>query len=461
MGKPDFRNAGVGERPLNITDKTDRLVTATLLGGALILVGFTLWLQWFWAGSSMDIDVYWEAGTRMMGGGAELYQESQDPVNRVGLFIYPPFFATLFAPLTVLPRWLGYAVWGLTQLLLIAAGFRGTRRLCDVRGGPAGRLFYLLMGLGLIGAIWTNLQEGQVNMLLLSLLATGLYQLERGRNMSGGLLLAAATHLKVIPIVLLPLLIAQRRFKAAGMMAGGLVVLWLAPLLYSVPNYGLAEGLRSNIRITRDYADRIVSPRLEKQSAFALGGARAPNNALSAVARRYFDDGHKLSLNTDERAPLIAQLPEGLVKWSGLAVGALLGALAMLLAWRRRDSRLARAGSVGLGLLAAALANLLFWPHHLCLLLLVLGPLVAAGIRRGDLRRGMVAVGLVLVLCYLPLLDRFAPFDWMAILGAPTLGVLMVFALVFIHFLRRAVAETNDAPILPTNEETPTGNSAA
>lgn len=409
----------------------------------------------------MDIDVYWEAGARMLKGGGKLYAESEDPVNRVGLFIYPPFFATLFAPLTMLPRWLGYAAWGLIQLLLIAAGFRATRGLCGVEGGNTGRVFYLLMGLGLVGALWTNLQEGQVNMLLLSLLATGLWQLERGKYVSGGLLLAAATHLKVIPIVLLPLLIAQKRYKAAGMMAGGIAVLWFLPLVYSVPNYGIGEGFSTNVQLTQDYVDRIASPRLEKQSAFSLGGARAPNNALSAVARRYFDDGHKLSLHTDERAPLLTELPEGLVKWSGLGIGAVLGALAMLLAFKRRESRLARTGAIGLGLLAAALANLLFWPHHLCLLLLVLGPLTAAGIRAKDLRLSIGAAGLVLVLCYLPLLDRFAPFDWMAILGTPTLGVLLVFALVFFHFLRRSVADAGDTPILPADEEKTAGNPVA
>lgn len=429
--------------------------------GAVVLVGFVIWLQWFWAGHSMDIDVYWEAGTRMLQGGGKLYAESEDPVNRVGLFIYPPFFATLFAPLTVLPRWLGYAFWGLIQLGLIAAGLRATRGLCDVPGKATGRLFYLLMGVGLIGALWVNLQEGQVNMLLLGLVASGLWQLERGRNTSGGLLLAAAAHLKVIPIVLLPLLIAQKRFRAAAMMAGGIALLWLLPLVYSVPNYGLAGGIEANVQLSRDYVDSIVSPRVTKQSAFALGGARAPNNSLSAVTQRYFGDGQRLSLHTEQRAPLLTEAHPVIVKWSGLGIGAVLGALAMLLAFKRRQQRHARTAAIGLGLLAAALANLLFWPHHLCLLLLVLGPVTAHGLQAGDLRPTLAGCGLVLVLCYAPLLDRFAPLDWMGILGTPTLGVLLIFGLGFFHFLRRAVADADDAPILRAHEETPAGDPAA
>jgi hypothetical protein len=277
-------------------DKVDKLISVALVGLALLLVGFTIWLQWFWAGQSMDIDVYWEAGERMLHGGGDLYAGPGDGVNNVGHFIYPPFFACLFAPVTLLPRWAGYALWGIIELALIAAGFRATRGLCGVEGGANGRAYYLLLAIGVCGAIWTNLQEGQVNMLVVSALAGGLWQLERKRDVSGSLLLAAATHLKVIPIVLLPLLIAQKRFKAAGMMAAGIAVLWLTPLLYAIPNLGFVEGLKANVDLSHAYVERIASPRLENQDAANLGGARAPNNALSAVMQRYFGDDHALTL---------------------------------------------------------------------------------------------------------------------------------------------------------------------
>jgi alpha-1,2-mannosyltransferase len=434
----------------------DRLVSAALIGASLLLVGFTIWLQWFWADHSLDIDVYWEAGERMWLGGADLYAEPDDGVNRVGLFIYPPFFACLFAPITLFPRWAGYALWGMIELALVAAGFRAIRGLCGVNGPANSRAFYLLMAIGVSGAVWTNLQEGQVNMLVLSALAAGLWQLERKREVSGGLLLAAATHLKVIPIVLLPLLIAQKRFKAAGMMAAGIAVLWLTPLLFTIPNLGLIDGIEANVDLSRSYVDSIASPRLENQDAANLGGARAPNNALSAVVQRWFDDDHRLSLNEDDRSPLATTLPKGVVKWAGLCIGAILGGLAMLLAWRRRESHLARTAAIGLGLLAAALANLLFWPHHLCLVLLVLGPLAAS-----CSKPALAAVGIILTLCFVPLMDRIEVFDWMAILGTPTLGVLLVWGLTFIHFWRGGKAP----PILPaeraTHEETPTGNPAA
>ncbi|MCZ7606584.1 MAG: DUF2029 domain-containing protein [Planctomycetota bacterium] len=214
---------------MKLEDRGDVFVTAALGGLAVLFVVFALWLQWFWAGTSMDIDVYWEAGQRMLHGGRNLYAESEDGTNQVGLFIYPPLFATLFAPITLLPRWAGYALWGLLELLLMAAGLRAARGLCDVPAGRQARLFYLLMIAGLFGALWTNMQEGQVNMLVVSALLAGGWLIERDKPLRGGLLLAAATHLKVIPVVLLPILLAQKRFKAAAGMAAGMLLLWAAP----------------------------------------------------------------------------------------------------------------------------------------------------------------------------------------------------------------------------------------
>ena len=446
---------------MQISRLSDRITTSALLvwGGALVV--FTIWLQWWWAGTSMDIDVYWEAGQRMLNGGANLYGEPEDPANAVGIFIYPPLFAALYAPITLLPRWLGYALWGMLELGFIVAGLHFTRKLCGVEPGSKGRFFYLLMTAGLIGAIWTNLQEGQVNMLVVSALAGGLWQLERKQHVRGGLLLAVATHLKVIPIVLLPLLIAQKRFKAAAFMAGGVVLLWFTPLLFSIPNYGFSEGIAANTQLTTEYVDHVVSPRLSKQSAFSLGGSRAPNNSMTAVMRRWFSDGSKLSLNRGDRSPLWFEAPEPVYKWTGLGVGAILGGLAMLLAWRKRDDLIARSASIGLGVTAAALANLLFWPHHMCLLLLVLGPLAAAGIRDQKMTPMFAAVFGMMALCYLPLLDRVPVFDWMAVVGTPTFGVLAVWMLVFIHFWRRSVASAAEAPILRAHAEAETRNPVA
>lgn len=443
-------------------DEAPRLeakLKVALMAALAVAAAYGLGLQFYWAEASRDISVYWEAGTRMWSG-ETIYVRSDDPRNEVGYFIYPPFFAALFAPLTVLPRWLGYALWTGLQIGLIVFGLRLAARLCGVAHRRR-MAFHTLMVVGISGALSMNLLEGQVNMLLLCVVAAGLLLLDEGRPVRGGLLLAAAAHLKVLPIVLLPLLIAQGRFKAAAAMAAGVALLWFAPLAFTVPNHGLVGGWRANVQLTDNYVDEIVRPRLDSQYAGGIGGARAPNNSLGAVARRWFGDDYRLSLNAEARSPLIAAVPEAVVKYSGLALGGVLGALAMLLAWRRRDSSHARVASVGLGLTAAGLANLLYWPHHMCLLLLVLAPLAASGFERNGARAAVMCAGGLLVFAYAPLMDFLAPFDWMGILGTPTLAVLAVFAAALIHFMHRPIAGTRAPPILPGDEETTARDPAA
>jgi hypothetical protein len=244
-------------------------------------------------------------------------------------------------------------------------------------------------------------------------------------------------------------------------MAAGIALLWLAPLVYSVPNYGIGEGLRTNVQLTADYVQRIIEPRLEAHNAVGLGGSRAPNNSFAAVMHRYFSEGQKLSLYGGGRSPLLSKLPDSVVGYAGLALAALLGALAMLLAWRTREHKLGRSAVFGLALLSAALANLLFWPHHLCLLLIVLAPLAASCMGERRMRPALLAVGSALVLCYLPLVASVSFFNTMAVWGTPTLGVLIIWGVAFIHFWRRSVARGAAPHILPADEETQSRNSAA
>lgn len=428
---------------------------------AASLLGLAAAMPAWWLDHSMDVAVYWEAGGRMLAGGAGLYDEAADPANRVGLFIYPPLFAVLFAPLTVVPRELGYALWALIQLVLVAANAWLVLKLCAVN--PQRRANFLaVLALGLYGALWTNVAEGQVNTLVTAALLAGLVLLERGRTYSGGLMLAVAAHLKVIPIVLLPVLILQRRFKAAAAMFGGILLLWLAPMVYALPQYGPSAAWQSNVNLTSEYIDQIASPRLEEQSATNLGGARAPNNALSAVMQRWFDDGNALSLQSDGESPLWTTLPKPIVRWGGLAFGALLGLGALVLAWRASGDRWGRTAAVGLGLLAAGLSNLLFWPHHLCLLVLVLAPLAAHDYERpGAPWYAWAAAGTAFVFCYLPLVTSIAVLDGLAILGLPTLGVLMIWGLVFVICYKRAVAAGPPPPILRAHEKADSRNSDA
>ncbi|MCC6464829.1 MAG: DUF2029 domain-containing protein [Planctomycetes bacterium] len=409
-----------------------------LAAGLLSLAILCLFMPSYWSSVSLDVSVYWEAGNRMREGGADLYAPAADPENQVGEYIYPPLFAALVAPLTWLPRGAGYWAWALLQWLAAA----GATALCAAVAGAGDqrtlRQAALPLLLAAFGAIWNNVAEGQVNLFVLCLLAGGLWQLEKGRPWRGGLLLAAAAHLKVIPVVLLPVLLLQRRFKAAAAMATCGLLLWLAPLVWTIPAHGAIEGVTRNVQLTREYVASVAGPRVSSQDAHNLGGFREPNNSLPAVAHRWFGDDHQLSNHTETRSPLWFALPARAAKWMGLSVAGLLFALALVFCAMRREGRHARAAGAALALMAAAMGNLLFWPHHLCNLMLLLAPLAGLKLDR-DPRAGALwpLVATLPVLCFLPLLDTWPQLMWVAIAGVPTLGVLLAWGWVAWSFRRR------------------------
>lgn len=401
----------------------DELPTFALAAGLSALIGLCLVLQYWWTQTSLDISVYWEAGTRMRQGGADLYAPSVDPANHVGYYIYPPFFAALFAPLTWLPRWAGYAGWTLAQLALLWAAFEGARRLAGLQARRGLAIFLLA---ALWGALWMNLVEGQVNLLVAALVCWGWLSFEQGRTVRGGLLLAAAIHVKIIPVVLVAVLVVQGRFKAAAATLAGCALLWLAPLAWALPAEGVGGGLDRVVQLNREYADAVAAPRVKTQSTDSLGGIRAPNNGLPAAWQRWFGEGGRVSATLDTKAPLIVALPQPVARWGGLALAALMGLGALVVALLRRKDPQHRAIAAGLALMAAMFGNLLFWPHHMCASVILLAPLYAriAGTRLA----WVVPVGLI-VLAWAPINEQIPPMAWLGAWGTPTLAFAALWGL--------------------------------
>ena len=411
-----------------------------LLSLCAALAALTVGMQYFWQAWTLDIDVYWEAGERMRAGAGDLYLEPTDPQNGVGIFIYPPTFAVLFAPLTFLPRWLGYGLWGMVQLAAIAATLWFARRFLGVR--HEGRVdFWLIVLLSVFGAAWETIREGQVNFIVLSCMTGGLYCISRERSLQGGIWLALAAHLKIIPGVLLAVLIVQRRWRAALGMLLGLALFYFSPLIWTIPALGAGAGFERNQVLARQYYDEVAGPRLERQQATSVGGPRAPNHAFSAVMQRYFMNVGVSNL-TVQRGPLLFEADNRFTRWGGFGIAGLLYLLALALAWRRRDS-LSFSAACGLAFVAATLGNVLCWPHHLAALALLVGPLAALGLGQSSyLGRALLVTAAIVLFCHVTLLGPLEPFQ---IWGIPTLGVLVAWLVCFMTFWRREAPKAADA----------------
>ena len=395
----------------------------------------------YWHKGTHDHSVYWMAGERMAAGDADMYDPPRDDANMVGAFIYPPVFATLFAPFTFLPRQAGYAVWAVVQLVFIGVGALLLLRAPGARSWPIG-LWTLLV---LLWPLMANISAGQINTLIALLCIAGWLQLEKGHDLRAGALFALGAHIKVLPVVLLVMLLAQRRYKAAAAMAAAGLLLMLLPFVWMAPKHGFVAGLEATLHLDLSYAQRLRggSAKAESQSGSGWNAdidmwRKAEGNlAFAGMAERHLEPGPVRRVGM----------------WAGFAVALAMFAGALALA-RRVRSATGRLGVVGLCMIAAALGNQLAWQAHMVLLAMVVLPVLADSSGRAP-RWYLLVLGCYMVMSELPpllgyqLLFPTAVYDFTAQLqswGLPTAAVCGVWIASVLYWWQRLNAEATLAP---------------
>ena len=168
-----------------------------------------------------DLRVYYGA-TREWVHGGDLYGFVEHGRDRDYGFTYPPFAALVFAPLALLP-------WPVAVVVLDAATIAAT--LAVLRW--LDRSFPLVVGLLLAVAFdpWrATYNYGQVNVLLLALVAADLLVLLPRRHRLTGVLIGAAAAIKLVPGIFIVYLMLTRRWRAAATAtvtaAGVTVLMW-------------------------------------------------------------------------------------------------------------------------------------------------------------------------------------------------------------------------------------------
>jgi len=329
----------------------------------------------------IDATAYWQAGVAMRTG-RTLYAAT--PVAALDkAYLYPPAFAAAFAPLTLLsPVW-GYAVWmallGLCAIALATtcAELAGLRR----EQTEARRTALALALAAGIAPVFDNFAEGQVNLLVTWLSAVALLNAERGRDRRAAFALAAAVHVKLVPIVLAGAFVVWRRPKLLAWLAVALVAVGCLPLAWRVGTLGAGAGLQA---FAGDYADFwgwILWPGASAHQVAGVPQLFAPNFSWNATLSRLFVDGTALSpfpALAERRGALLVALPPSAVHAVSTGLGLALLTVALWLCHRTRDDASRRVAAAGLVLLAAALAAPSCWQHHLVVL-----AVAGAGLWRG------------------------------------------------------------------------------
>jgi hypothetical protein len=237
-----------------------------------------------------DFGVYARAGWAVRSG-ADLYGVTDD---RGWHYCYPPPFAVLVAPLAdpppgeprdgFLPFPVAVAVWYL--LGVAAVGFAADRFAAAVLPGERrfGRRWWYARTVPVyvcLGGVGFTLARGQVNTLVLALVAGLFAAAVRGRRFRAGLWLGAAACVKVIPAFLgLWLLLRRDARAAAGVAAATAVGLAVIPAAV----WGPAAVLDVNAEMLRAVLQPGVSGTGDQTRTKELtGGTATDSQSIQAV----------------------------------------------------------------------------------------------------------------------------------------------------------------------------------
>jgi hypothetical protein len=232
-----------------------------------------------------DLSVFVSAGRAALKG-TEIYEARN---MRGWRYVYPPPFALLMMPFAVIPLIWASLIWYLLSVTAIVFSVRLTWALLATVHCHSGNLRWLaLLPSALV--LWlliSALQHGQTTPLVLWLVMTALACERSGRNVCGGIALAAAILIKVFPALLIAYFVWRRKWRVVGitiiaMFMGGFI---LPSLIY---------GARRNLTYWNEWIGIVALPAVSSQSDVEsnplgrtlLSPSLLNNQSLSAVLWR-------------------------------------------------------------------------------------------------------------------------------------------------------------------------------
>ena len=225
MASPDLAVAAAGTRDAAAADAGTRrrlrrtLTASWLVALSLVFVGYGLvgWLRGWALGA--DSSVY-RAGAVLL-----LHGRSPYDLNDLGYlhlsFTYPPAAALLFAPLAALPTQLAWAVMAAASALALALVIRVAIAAVPYwRFPPASSTALLTVVMLCLLPVWRTIALGQVNLVLMSVVAVDVLAVTARGSRWGGLLTGVAAAVKLVPLIfILHLLLTGKRGAAARALA--------------------------------------------------------------------------------------------------------------------------------------------------------------------------------------------------------------------------------------------------
>ncbi|HTS18883.1 MAG TPA: glycosyltransferase family 87 protein [Verrucomicrobiae bacterium] len=335
-----------------------------------------------------DFTVYTAAGRAVLAG-ADLYKAK----NPRGLsYVYPPPFAILMVPFSVLPVTLGTLLWYALSVVLALWSLRMCVRMVREERGLQEAVFWPAVVGAVLVLPWLvqGIVEGQASVVLAWLVVAALYWQRSGRPGLGATCLAGAILVKVLPLVLLAYFAWRKRWR---FVAATLVMMVI--LGFCIPI--LVFGPRSTAAYWREWVSLVATPSLgsdqdRRESPVdgqLLSPYKARSQTLTAVCCRLVGSDHGRELANSVAVVMLVII--GLVGWRSRPESELL-VISAILVWM---------------LLAAPLSEF----HYLLVLLLPMMALVfvaayeAGAVTRWGARATLVAFAAagLLTLAFVPL----------------------------------------------------------
>lgn len=303
-------------------------------------------------------------------------------VPRQHYYIYPPAFAVLFVPMTLLSFEQAMDLWLLLDLLLLAIfAALYVRARGEALTWPEGALIVATCLFEFLPVIWA-LAIGQTSLIILVLLAGTLLAWRRGADGTAGLLLGLAVALKLTPALLAVFFWWRGRRKIALVSAGvfaALQALSIAALGWEPHRQFFLE----------------VVPSMSGGTVYFL------NQSLAALFNR-------LLTGADIRQVALVDMPLARILAGTIFLG-LAAASAPLLRTRREGVPLSDELQFGCVLLLTLVASPISWVHHYMLALPALYAVVGnlGRLGRPALLRSLVAGVAFLLIARKPHPDLF------------------------------------------------------
>ena len=316
------------------------------------------------AGNASAI-IRWQPLVQSVVRGENVYNEW----TKDGSFPYPPFAALVLWPLTQLPPLAAGLTWFCLKVLMAGAAFHWSIQLATGRGERFSRWQVAALLLLASRPILSDLQHGNINILILFLVTAGLVAFRDGRDGLAGTMIALAAAIKLTPLLFIPYFAVKRQWRLVAWSVAALVVFMLA-----VP--GPIIGWERNWWLIRSWSGAMVEPYVLEGKVETL----QTNQSLPGVWMRLVTDspGIELDDGTQLRVNCLALDPRS-AQW---ALKAIILAIVAWSAWLvrgpltdRGDRRVAC--EFALVFLVMLLISERSWKHHFVTLVLPFAVLLA------------------------------------------------------------------------------------